>query len=63
MSEVHVNITGANSSQVVFHNPGKAPDVPGAGQTVVAATKTAGQPNGKVLGQVSGTTCIISNPA
>ena len=61
MSEVHlVPVPGTN---IVFHQPGQAPLTAGAGQAVVAATKTAGQPNGKVLGQVSGTSCIISNPA
>jgi len=61
MSEVHIN--PIPNTSVVFHNPGQAPAVIGAGQPVVATAKTVGQPNGAVSGQVAGTSCIVRNPA
>jgi len=63
MSEIQVNTPGANSSQVVFHNPGQIPLQAGAGQPIVVAAKPAGQPNGKILGQVQGTSIVANNPA
>jgi len=54
MAEVHVNITNDSSgNQVVFHNSGQVPLHPGAGQPVVAAVKSAGNPNGTAHGQVN----------
>jgi len=54
MAEVHVNITSdASGNQIVFHNSGQVPLHPGAGQPVVAAAKTPGNPNGVVHGQVN----------
>jgi len=61
MSEIHlVPVPGTG---VVFHSPGQPPLALGAGQAIVAATKSAGQPNGKVSGQVANTSTIIVNPA
>jgi len=58
------NITSDKSgSQVVFSSPGTHPLPKGAGQSVTSAAKVAGQPNGSVLGQVSGTSVIVNNPA
>lgn len=62
MSEVHTTITGKNNEvNVVFHNPGAAPLPTNAGQAIVAAAKTPGNPNGNVQGQTAGV--VISNPA
>ena len=61
MSEVHLNPISGTS--VVFHQPGQVPLQPGAGQPVVTAAKSAGQPNGKVIGQVAGTSVVALNPA
>jgi len=62
--DVHVNITSnASGSQVVFHNPGVHVLSAGAGQSVVAAVKTPGNPNGSVHGQITGTSILHNNPA
>jgi len=61
VSEAHLNpIPGTT---VVFHQPGQVPLQAGAGKPVVAAAKSAGQPNGKVVGQVAGTSVVTVNPA
>ena len=60
MANITVNKSG---SQVIFSNPAVHPLPKGAGQPVAATTKTVGQPNGSVSGQVSGTSTIIVNPA
>lgn len=60
MANITVNKSG---NQVVFSNPAVHPLPNGAGQPVVAATKQVGQPNGSVIGQVSGTSVIVNNPA
>lgn len=64
LSDVHTNITtNASGSQIVFHNPAQHPLPVGAGVPVVAATKTVGNPNGSVHGQVPNTTIVHNNPA
>jgi hypothetical protein len=68
MAEIHVNITSDSSgNQVVFHNSAQVPLAVGAGQSVSAASKTAGSPNGIVHGQVNAGGSIpgpiIHNPA
>lgn len=64
MAEVHLSVVSDNSgSRVVFHNPGQHPLPANAGQPIVAATKTPGNPNGNVQGQVPGSSIVISNPA
>jgi len=62
MAEVHTTITTDKSgNQIVFHNPAQHPLPANAGQPIVAATKTAGNPNGNAQGQTAGV--IFSNPA
>jgi hypothetical protein len=64
MAEIHVNVTSdASGNQIVFHNSGQVPLAIGAGQTITPAVKTAGNPNGVVHGQVTGTGVLIHNPA
>jgi hypothetical protein len=60
-TETHLNPVPGTS--IVFHSPGQHPLNPGSGQPVVAASKSVGNPNGWVHGQVSGTTVILNNPA
>ncbi len=62
-------VTGSKNEVTVVHsNPAMPPLHPGAGVPVVAAAKTAGQPNGQVHGQVPASagipvSVIIHNPA
>lgn len=64
MAEVHTNISsGANNTQIIFHNPAQHPLPSGAGQPAVAAVKSAGQPNGSVSGQIANTSVVVRNPA
>ena len=60
MATITINKSG---SQIQFSNPAVHPLKPGAGQPVASATKSVGQPNGSVSGQVSGTSVIVRNPA
>jgi len=60
MATITLNKSG---SQVLFSNPAVHPLPKGAGQPVAATTKTVGQPNGSVSGQVSGTSVVVNNPA
>jgi hypothetical protein len=48
-------------TQVIHSNPANVPVNPLAGVPVVAATKSAGSPNGNVQGTVVGS--VLSNPA
>jgi hypothetical protein len=58
------NIITTPSNTVIIHsNPAESPANPLAGQAVVAAVKTPGNPNGNVAGQVTGTSVIVRNPA
>jgi hypothetical protein len=64
MPEVHVNITtNASGNQIVFHNPGQQPSQVGAGSTVTATVKPAGQANAVASGQVPNTSIVFRNPA
>jgi len=56
-------IINKSGSQVVFTNPAVHPLQPGSGLTPAAATKSAGQPNGSVIGQIAGTSVVFNNPA
>jgi hypothetical protein len=57
-------ITGGKNEVFILHsNPAESPTNPLAGVPVVSATKTAGNPNGNVSGQVTGTTILVRNPA
>ena len=62
-------ITGSKNEVTVVHsNPAMPPLHPGAGVPVVAAAKTANNPNGVVHGQVPASagipvSVIIHNPA
>jgi hypothetical protein len=68
MPEVHVNVTSdASGNQIVFHNGGRTPLPPSAGQPMVATVKTPGNPNATVHGQInSGSAApgpVFDNPA
>ncbi len=62
-------ITGSKGEATIVHsNPAMPPLHPGAGVPVVAAAKTAGNPNGTVHGQVPSSagipvSVIVHNPA
>jgi hypothetical protein len=62
MSTKLITTTPSNTG-IVHSNPAESPANPLSGQPVVAATKTAGNPNGNVAGQVTGTTILVRNPA
>ncbi len=61
MPETHIN--PIPNTSIVFHSPGQTPLQPGAGQPVVAAVKTVGNPNGTVHGQITNTQIIFHSPA
>jgi hypothetical protein len=57
-------ITGSHNEVTIVHsNPAETPANPLSGQAVVSATKTPGNPNGNVSGQVTGTSVLVKNPA
>jgi len=68
MADVHVNITSDSSGNYFkVHNPAQHPLPVSAGLTVTASTKTVGQPNAVVHGQVTTGTNVLGpvfdNPA
>jgi hypothetical protein len=63
MPEVHTTINGPrNEVSIVFHNPGRTADQPGAGVPVVS-TGTPLNKNAVVHGQIPGTSIIFNSPA
>jgi len=63
MSEVHTTITGPkNEVTVVFHNPGRTADQPGAGAPIVSTGSTVNK-NAVAHGQIAGTSIVFHSPA
>lgn len=62
VAETSIKIDNSGS-QIKHSNPATHPLPANAGQSVVAALKTVGGPNGNVQGQISGTSVVFSNPA
>lgn len=63
VAEYHGTVNPGPNQVVVHVGNGAHPLPKGAGAPITAATKAVGQPNGTVLGQVSGTSVVLVNPA
>ena len=63
MAEFHGSINPGPGQVVVQVANGSHPLPKGAGVVVTSVAKPAGQANGTVTGQVSGTSIVINNPA